>query len=92
MKQQYVAAPRASVPVKAGQSFSLSNVKNPGQVDMYRALIDFDMIVEAQKAGIDLFSEPGSATDQARVALVLAGHLVTNGIAEIDASKNKQIH
>lgn len=91
MTQTYVAVRGSAVPIKAGQCFNLSYNKMPGEKDRYRALVDFDLIEEASKAGIDLWRTGASATDQARAALTIAGHLVTNKLAEL-ASKNKQTH
>ena len=91
MTQTYVAVRGSAVPIKAGQVFSLSCSKRPGEKDRYRALEDFDLVREADKAGVDLYQTGASATDQARARLDIGGHLVTSKLAEV-ASKNKQTH
>jgi len=91
MSQTYVAVRGSAVPIKSGQVFSLSCDKRPGEKDRYRALGNFDLVKEAEKAGVDLYQTGASAIDQARAMLAIAGHLVTNKLAEV-ASKNKQTH
>ncbi|QTH80407.1 hypothetical protein PA10_00209 [Pseudomonas phage pPa_SNUABM_DT01] len=93
MKAQYVVLPSAKVPVRAGQFFSLSSKLDPSTKDNFKALVDFDMVEEALKAGVDLH-KPGTPTDNARANMSIAAHLVHSGLAEIvdKPSKNKQTH